>query len=405
MKNEKDHSSKGNKDLENINIERGKLSNDEAEINPSIEDTEDILSLMEEENVEPLLETEPEIQPDLELEIEEEEIEDSTEEPVDLTKDFYNLNELMRLKVTEIPFLVNSLFPERTISILSGDSDTGKSVFYLQLALAIIEGKTDFLGLQLKTKYRSVLVISSEDGAITISVRIKKQLQGRKLSKEDSLRMNIITNGYEAIKRIRQSLQESPVDLVVIDAFSDVFDEDLNSSNDTRNYLAEFNDIIQEYGCSVLFVHHIGKGKENLPANKGHMLGSVGIHGKARSVIMLSKLPSNPNVKTLIIVKGNYVSEDVKKRKMLLEFNPETLCHTVVTDDSLKKEIEDQLNNPESVARKGNGKLDLLKEQAWQLSQEGKSQAEIMKVVGRSKATVSKWLNNHKPFFNAGDVV
>jgi len=158
------------------------------------------------------------------------------DEPVDLTKDTFTLYELQRLKDTEIPFLVDTILPERAITILSGDSDTGKSVFYTQLSIAIIEGKTEFLGLKLQVKHKSVLIINSEDGAVAISVRIKKQLQGRLLSREDSLRMNVITSSYDALTRIIKSLKESPVDLVVIDALSDVFEYDLNSSSSTRNF-------------------------------------------------------------------------------------------------------------------------------------------------------------------------
>ncbi len=91
----------------------------------------------------------------------------------------------------------------------------------------------------------------------------------------------------------------------------------------------QFIEIILKYGCPILFVHHIGKGKDSLGPNKDNMLGTVAIHGKARSVLMLTKHRANPKIKSLKIVEDNYVNEELKNQEMILEFNPVTLLRFI----------------------------------------------------------------------------
>lgn len=332
-------------------------------------------------------------------------IDSDNETATDLSKDIFKLNELLSLKVSEVPFLVGNILPEKAITFLAGDSDVGKSLFYLQLVTAIIEEEKEFLGLKLNTIFKKALIINSEDSPVAIAVRIKKQLSGRLLSKELSQRLTIVTNGHDVVKRISQILKKEPHDLVVIDAFADVFEDDMNSANAVRTFLNQFAELIQEYGCTVLFVHHIGKGKESLVANKGHMLGSVGTHGKARSVIMLSKLATNPNMKTLKIAKNNYVSEDVKNTEIYLEFDPTTLLHKVVVDKSLIEDMTTQQKQAENPHQRKRGKTDLLKQEAWKLKESGNTLEAIGKIVGRDKSTVSKWLKTYEPLYDVSKVV
>jgi archaellum biogenesis ATPase FlaH len=340
---------------------------------------------------------------ELELELE---LDDQIEDiQLDLTKDDYLLTELLKMKETKIPFLVDKIIPAKAITFLAGDSDTGKSLLYTQLCTDIIEGKSEYLGLKLIPKYNRALMINSEDSPVAITVRVKLQLNGRILSKDVSGRLRILTNGQDCAKRIDKILAEYPVDLVVLDAFADVFEDDLNSANAVRNFLQQFTDLANKYGCTILIVHHIGKGKENLAANKSLMLGSVGTHGKARSVIMLSKLTSSPNYRSLKIVKNNYLSEEVKGQDILLEFDPKTLLHKVVVEESLKEELETKLIKPSSPVLKKRSSLILLKSQAMELKKEGYTLEQIGEKFGRDKSTISKWLKNPERLYDVSKAV
>jgi RecA-family ATPase len=324
---------------------------------------------------------------------------------LDLTKEIYTLTELLSMKETKIPFLLEKLIPEKAITFLAGDSDTGKSLLYTQLATAIIEGKTEFLGLKLKAPLGKVLMLNSEDSPISISVRVKMQLSGKILSKEVSNKLSILANSQDAARKIEKILSKNPVDLVVIDAFADVFGEDINSSSAVRNFLNQFEALIQKYGCTVLIVHHIGKGKETLAANKSHMLGSVGTHGKARSVIMLSKPQSDSNFKSLKIVKNNYLGEDEKKQEILLEFDPKTLLHKTVSEESLTKETLKQLKQVSKPKTRKSTKTDLSRQEAMRLRNEGYTLEAIGEKMGRDKTTICRYLKDYKPPYDVSEVV
>lgn len=324
---------------------------------------------------------------------------------LNLDRDFITLDVLLKRPILEIPFLLEKLLPEKSIVFLAGDSDSGKSLFYSQLAIAIITGKDNFLGLKLNTKNKGVIAVNSEDNLDAITVRVKKQLHGEKLQDEIARRMNITTTGDDIIKLLSKKLKETPVDLIVIDAFGDVFEDDMNSSNAVRKFLDQFSDLCQTYSCTVLFIHHIGKGKESLLANKGHMLGSVGTHGKARNVIMLSKQPNNPNLKALKIVKGNYVSEEDKKNEILLVFDPVTLLHRVADDETLKEVNETQQKQSDYPKSKKQSKVFLLKQDAWKLKEAGNTLEVIGKLLGRDKSTISKWLKTYEPLYDVSKAI
>jgi archaellum biogenesis ATPase FlaH len=328
-----------------------------------------------------------------------------SEKLIDLNQDTFTLYELLKMPETEIPFVVENLIPESSITFLSGDSDGGKTSIYQQLCLSIIQGNTEFLGLKLRAKNKSALIINSEDSPLSIKVRLVKQLAGIKLSPEESKRLTVMTLSKETETKIESHLKKNPVDLVVIDAFSDVYDGDTRSDNAARIFMNKFIVLIQKYGCTILFIHHIGKGKESAGPNKDSMLGTVAIHGKARSVLMLTKEKSHPKIKSLKIVKGNYVSEDQKNQVMFLEFDPVTLLHKVVSDKSLKEEIAMQHQQSENLPSKRSRKTDVLKLQAVKLRQDGMTLQEIGEIVNRDKATVCKWLKNPPVEYDVSKVV
>lgn len=194
--------------------------------------------------------------------------EEKSEKLMDLNQDTFTLYELLKMPETEIPFVVENLIPESSITFLSGDSDGGKTSIYQQLCLAIIQGKNVFLGLKLRAKYNSALIINTEDSPLSIKVRLVKQLAGTKLSPEESKKLTVMTLSRDVVPKIESLLKQNPVDLVVIDAFSDVYDGDTRSDNAARAYMNQFIELIQKYCCTILFVHHIGKGKETLGPNK-----------------------------------------------------------------------------------------------------------------------------------------
>jgi hypothetical protein len=316
----------------------------------------------------------------------------------DMSKDEWTLGEILDLRITAIPFLVDKLIPMHTLNVLAGQSERGKSTLYTQLSLAIIRGDDEFLGCKLYTNYKRVLIISTEDGPVALSFRTNKQLNQATSINEYRDRLTFIINQDNLENRIEDFLIKTRVDLVVMDAFGDVFTgRDINASNSVRQYLGTYVKLIQKYGCSVLFVHHIGKSKQNNRSEKDQLLGSVGIEGKTRNVMMLSIINDQHQ---LSIVKGNYINREDRKTPLYLNFDSDTLTFSLAEGPAKPEEGKegdiDSTGGSTAKSKPGPQKDMEKYNLAIKLHKEGKSQVEIAQIVGRDKSTICKWIKEHK---------
>jgi len=314
-------------------------------------------------------------------------------QPVDLTKDIFTVGELVSLDYASYPYLLEKFIPKGCISFLAGSSDAGKSLFYLNLAINIITDQKEYIGQEINPTYGKVLLISTEDGPIALSNRIKKQLNGNKLLTKQKERMLVITSSDGLVERVKKILDHCSVDLIILDAFGDVFEGDINTSNHVRLFLKKFDKLVKKHNTTMLIVHHIAKGKENQAANKGQLLGSAGIEGLAREVLILSKDPSKPMKRTLKVVKANYASEEDKRISYELLFDSKTLTYKSM--GTALKELDNE------VERKNPGrKVDWEKvEKVFELKKEGHSGAKIAELMDMHPATVSRWLRKYKDQF------
>jgi len=322
---------------------------------------------------------------------------DQSSTQLDMFKDEYSLEELLKFNITEIPFLLDKLIPKESLVVLAGQSEIGKSTLYTQLALAIIRGDVEFLGCKLNSTFNRVLIVSTEDGPIPLSFRANKQIIEATIGVEKYKNCNVIFNFDELRVRLKKYLDQNPVDLIIIDAFGDVFQGDINASNSVRNFLNTYVSFIQRYKCSVLFVHHICKGNKKQKSEKDQLLGSTGIEGKMRNVLMLSIVNDQHQ---LSIAKGNYVSREDKKTPLYLNFNSDALTFSRAEGPAkppATAENDIPSSGCSSAEIKPGRKTDMaLYNQTIQLFKEGKRQVEIAKIVGRDKSTISKWIKKYR---------
>jgi RecA-family ATPase len=315
----------------------------------------------------------------------------------DIFKDEWTLEELLHLNITEIPFLVEKLIPKDTLVVLAGQSEIGKSTLYTQLAIAIVRGDNEFLECKLNAIHKRVLVISTEDGPIPLSFRTNKQVNQATVRVEKRRNLDFIFNYNNLEERIEKYLEKNKVDLIVIDAFGDVFWGDINATNSVRNFLNRYVKFIQEFGCSVLFVHHVCKGKNKQRQEKDQLLGSTGIEGKMRNVLMLSIVNDQHQ---LSIVKGNYVSREDKQSPIYLNFDDKTLTFSRAEGPAQPKETDqsDMASGPVSrrESKPGRKRDEQKRAEAFKLYKEGVQQVEIANRLEVDKSTICKWIKAYK---------
>jgi AAA domain len=156
-------------------------------------------------------------------------------------------------------FLIAGLIPNRTLSIVVGDSGLGKSPLLYQAALCVAAGRP-FLGRPV-SKGR-VLYLDFENGLGDVEdlvVRLSRHL-GLGAMPEDLLLWNFndASPGWEPAQ-LADMIREANAAWVIIDSLG-AFAPDIEekASNVTRVY-QEFRKSIRECGTSITGVHHLRK--------------------------------------------------------------------------------------------------------------------------------------------------
>jgi hypothetical protein len=235
--------------------------------------------------------------------------------------------ELLNTQLPEQTHLLEPFFPNVGIGALTGGSDCGKSSWLRQFAIYIASGKSEFLGFKLNTVHKSVIYVSTEDDTYAINRLLKIQNKGLGLNSESYRGLRLITETVKLFERLTAELEYKKADCIIIDAFSDLFDGNLNQSNEVRTFLNKFYELAKEHNCFILFLHHIGKRGERLEPSKHNVLGSVGFEGKMRIVMELRVDPNDPQYRHMCPVKGNYLPIDVKRKSYKLRFDENMLYH------------------------------------------------------------------------------
>jgi AAA domain len=208
------------------------------------------------------------------------------------------------------PRRVAWLWPERIpfgeLTILAGDPGLGKSLLAVDLAAKVTGGH---LG-----KTRNVLMLTAEDSP-EHTVRPRLEAAGANL--ERVIFGSMERDGVEGPfvlptdnGPLSGTVAESDAGLVVVDPLAAHLAVNVNSWKDqeVRAALAPLGAIAQKTGAAVLVVAHLNKGQGDDPLQR--LGGSIGIPAAARSVLLLTRDPDDPegndgNHRVLAHVKSN----------------------------------------------------------------------------------------------------
>lgn len=294
-------------------------------------------------------------------------------------KIIYSAKDLLNRNIKELPYLLEPIFPKVCLCGFAGSSDTGKSSFLRQLAISVSVGETEFLGFKLNTEHKNALYVSTEDDEFAISFLLHKANKDKCLSSDQYSGLSFIFDTFNLLEKIDNQLSKQKTDLVVIDAFSDLYGKSMNDTNQVRTFLNEYSQLAQKHKCLIIFLHHTGKRTEDLIPSKHNLLGSQGFEAKMRLVIELRADSIEPDKRHLCIVKANYLPKEFKTESFVLLFN-ENLQFSMTDERRLFDEL------------KMNNKVEQI-ETVKKMKEEGKTQEEIANKLRISQPTVSRYLS------------
>jgi len=296
--------------------------------------------------------------------------------------DVITAEQLILMNVTEIPCLVSPILQSVGLACLAGSSDTGKSIFLRQLAMAIC-AERNFLGFEISPKHRSVLYISTEDYQQATAFFLNRQ--AARYRPEQLRNLRFIFGTDDILLKLEQEAVRQPLDLVIIDCFADLYGCDLRDTQKIRSFLQPYLDFSEKHKCLVLFLHHTGKRTEYLEPSKNNLLSGQGFEGKMRLVLELRTDTTQPDIKHLCIVKGNYLPSTMKTESIVLSFDASSFTYT----DTGKRVVLSDLAKPTDSETQTRLKY----EQAKELKEEGKSYETIAERMGyKSKSAISDLL-------------
>ena len=305
-------------------------------------------------------------------------------------KDIWNAKELIERKITKLPTLVDPIFPRCGSIALAGGSDLGKSTFLRQFALSVSIGDKSFLGWDLKTQHQRAIYVSTEDDKDQITISLKTFNEHRNLKSEKFEGVDFVFAIENLVETLRNRLTINKIDVLIIDAFLDVFPGVMNDGGQVRRFITEYDQLAKEFGFLVIFNHHAGKRTQMFAPSKDNLLGSQSFEARMRLVIEMRPDFVDDNKLHLCIVKGNYLPPEYKKESFVIEANENRYF-----SNTGEREVFEHLR--ESVKEKQD-----LKKLCWDLKEEGKKTVREIEIELRSqgykisKSTVNRYLKERE---------
>ncbi|MFE8423765.1 AAA family ATPase [Tenacibaculum sp. ZH5_bin.1] len=266
-------------------------------------------------------------------------------------KAVFSALDLFNLNIEKVPKLVEPFFQKTGLASLVGTSDTGKSTFLRQLALSIALKKDDFLGFKIKAKHNKVIYVSTEDGPFSVSYSIRKQVKNICNSEDDiDLIQNLkfIFDSENLYRDLEESLSEAPVDLIIIDAFTDVFTGEINANTQVRKFLNKYDTLAKKNDCLIVFLHHTGKKTQYNKPSKDSVIGSQAFEAKMRAVIEIRNNLKVKNQKELWVLKANFLENKEKAKSHILNFD----YNLVFSNSGQRSYISENKSNNDKIKNK-----------------------------------------------------
>ena len=233
-------------------------------------------------------------------------------------------SEMIMTTESTAPTLLDPILPRQGVVALVGSSDSGKSSLLRGLAMAIVHGDEEYIGFKLNTRYRRAIYVSTEDDQQSVGSLMRRQTSAPSdLEAMEYDGLHFIFDTDNLLSTLELGLRSYVPDVVIVDAFADLYTGPLNENNRVRGFIQAFSQLAAKYDTLFIFLHHTGKRTESLTPSKHNAIGSQGFEAKMRLMMELRQDPERHDIRHLCIVKGNYLSSEYKHDSFELRFTPE----------------------------------------------------------------------------------
>lgn len=197
-----------------------------------------------------------------------------------------------------------------------GASKQRKSWFLQQLSISIASGR-DFLNWRVP-KPRKVLYVQFEIRSPHLHRRLLKLAAGMGISPADiGDRLQLISargkkgfRGQACLEYITRKAKELGAEVIMLDPLYKISDGVENAAEDFKLILGGFDEMAEETGAAIIFIHHDKKGPSGDIQIIDRGAGSGVLGRDYDACIVLSPHSSEPDVSVVDVVARNYPPQD-----------------------------------------------------------------------------------------------
>lgn len=194
------------------------------------------------------------------------------------------------------------------LTIIQGDPGEGKTTFALKLAAELSNGRCFSNDGNVKmSDPLNVIYQTAEDG---LADTIKPRLED---AGADCTRIRVIDDSERSLNmqddRIEQAIKQTNTKLIILDPIQAFLGDkvDMNRANETRDITKQLGAVASRTDCAVVLIGHMNKGSNTKAAYRG--IGSIDFFAIARSVLLVGRVPDNPNIRAVAQIKNNLAPE------------------------------------------------------------------------------------------------
>ena len=208
----------------------------------------------------------------------------------------------MNIKTRKVEWLWYPYIAYGKITLIVGDPGNGKSTLAINLASLVSNGESMPFCRE-PVKMSKVVYQNSEDAKEdTICPRLKSS--GAQLGNVAYIDESLETLAMDD-DRIDKVLEETGARLMVLDPYQAYFgnNADMYRASDSRLILGKLSRLAQKRKCAIILVGHMTKSHGISELYRS--LGSIDIPAIARSVLLVSKMPTGDSDRLFTQIKNN----------------------------------------------------------------------------------------------------
>lgn len=216
-----------------------------------------------------------------------------------------NLLDLRTIRFERVRWFETNLIPLAEFTLVNGDGGIGKTTFILDLIARASAGRPMPTGLCHGRPLRCLIVAEEDRHGL---LRARLEVAGAAF--ENIWLLESIGSEREFamfpthVETLRRTIVDNAFDFVMIDAFLNHFDDDLNSSRpqDMRKVCRPLSSVSHDTGAAMLGIRHFGKAAATA-STRG--LGSVEARNVCRSELAVGPHPDDDGLCVVVPSKAN----------------------------------------------------------------------------------------------------